>query len=394
MNRISHEENGDVARRLPMRPSPDRHRYARIRSVVANETFIPSSCPPDIWTASPPTREAAGGTGVLYFRGPPAKACCMSSAPNVNPPPHPRLWENRNPWIAGVLAYLIPGAGHFYQGRTAKGLIYCISILGLFFWGLKLGEGSVVYGDIKLVPVRITPLPYVAQLGVGGFALPAAVQHRRSVHPDNRIVHQLSGPFTSSFEGTLSPSEDKGHLVGTIQLEPFEGKFTTEVRGTFEGTLDGKATKLLLGGGRFEMDRPIKAGFRRKIECGVLEEGSASDRALRSIKGSIPRSFIDAYGSPPDPPQLQELNDKLGKLYELALVFTLIAGLLNILAVWDCVNGPAYGFGDEHGLDKAAETRPAVATASPATAASGAAQGSESAESAPVEGRPTQKSTV
>ena len=66
------------------------------------------------------------------------------------------------------------------------------------------------------------------------------------------------------------------------------------------------------------------------------------------IVGSIPRSIIDGYGVPPDPEQLQKLTGRLGKLHELALVFTWIAGLLNILAIWDCVYGPAYGFGDEH----------------------------------------------
>ena len=32
----------------------------------------------------------------------------------------------------------------------------------------------------------------------------------------------------------------------------------------------------------------------------------------------------------------------------MGAVFTLIAGLLNILAIWDAFEGPAYGFGDEH----------------------------------------------
>jgi hypothetical protein len=82
----------------------------------------------------------------------PAKACRMSSVPPVSSSSHPRPWEDKNPWIAGVLAFLIPGAGHLYQGRTVKGIIYCVSILGLFFWGQKMGEGMVVYGDVTLSP--------------------------------------------------------------------------------------------------------------------------------------------------------------------------------------------------------------------------------------------------
>ncbi len=50
---------------------------------------------------------------------------------------------------------------------------------------------------------------------------------------------------------------------------------------------------------------------------------------------------------PLDDPALEHLYGRLGKHYEMALVYTWIAGLLNVLAVWDAVQGPAYGYGDE-----------------------------------------------
>jgi hypothetical protein len=31
----------------------------------------------------------------------------------------------------------------------------------------------------------------------------------------------------------------------------------------------------------------------------------------------------------------------------MALVFTWVAGLLNLLAIWDAADGPAYAYGDE-----------------------------------------------
>ena len=55
---------------------------------------------------------------------------------------------------------------------------------------------------------------------------------------------------------------DSGRLAGTIRLESVEGASGSEVVGTFDGTLDGKPAKLALGGARFELDKPIKAGFR------------------------------------------------------------------------------------------------------------------------------------
>ena len=274
----------------------------------------------------------------------------MSSASPTQLPPHPKPWEEKNPWIAGLLAVLIPGAGHFYQGRMLKAVIYSVSILGLFIWGQKLGEGMVVYNlPDKGGTFRYVALSYAAQLGTGAAAIPALIQNRRAEHPSNRPLTSLTQPLTAQFVGRLNPSEqpDTGRLVGTVKLEPFEGDYGREVRGTFSGQLDGQPQKLELRG-RFKLDKPIKAGFRRKLECGVVDAEPAVNVAGRVMEGTIPRSFLDAYGSPPDPDQLQELNGRLGKLYELALVFTWIAGLLNVLVIWDCICGPAYGFGDEH----------------------------------------------
>ncbi|MEK6257323.1 MAG: TM2 domain-containing protein [Planctomycetota bacterium] len=292
------------------------------------------------------------------------------SSPSPNPlPPHPRPWEEKNPFIAGLLAVLIPGAGHFYQGRMLKGVIYSVSILGLFIWGQKLGEGMVVYNlPDKGGAFRHVALSYAAQLGTGACAVPALIQNRRAADPLNRPLTQLTQPMTAEFVGRLTPPEqpDTGHLVGTVRLEPSEGDYGPEMRGTFSGQLDGQKVELKLGG-RFKLDKPIKAGFRRKLECGVVEGEPAANVGGRVMEGTIPRSFLDAYGSPPDPEQLQELNGRLGKLYELALVFTWIAGLLNVLVIWDCIYGPAYGFGDEHLDTQTAENsaEPAPRTESP-----------------------------
>ncbi len=294
------------------------------------------------------------------------------SSPLSNPlPPHPRPWEEKNPWIAGLFAVLIPGAGHFYQGRMLKGVIYSVSILGLFIWGQKLGEGMVVYNlPDRGGAFRHVALSYAAQLGTGAVAMPALIQNRRAEDPTNRESLQLLKPMTAEFTGRLTPSEepDTGRLVGTVRLEPVDGQFGSELSGTFTGQLDGQPVELKLGG-RFKLDKPIKAGFRRELECGVVDGGPAVDGTGRVMKGTIPRSFFNAYGSPPDPGQLDDLNKRLGKLYELALVFTWIAGLLNVLVVWDCLCGPAYGFGDEHLETPSAgkSAAPAPRTESPRT---------------------------
>ena len=82
----------------------------------------------------------------------------------------------RNPVAAGILAWLIPGAGHIYQGRHAKGVLFAVCILGTYFFGLAIGGGHVVYASWAQNDRR---WQYFCQVGAGLPALPAIVQNRR-----------------------------------------------------------------------------------------------------------------------------------------------------------------------------------------------------------------------
>jgi hypothetical protein len=269
----------------------------------------------------------------------------MSTAPSS---PHRKLWEEKNVVVALILAVLVPGLGHLYQGRTVKGLIYLFGILGLFLWGVKLGQGVVVYNLPEQGVSRRVTLHYAAQFCAGAVAWPALFQKQRASSPKNLPVKQLEKPLTAKFSGVLRSAIDEpgGKLEGVVNFTPEIGGMGTETKGSFTGTLDGQPIQLQLAGSFF-LDRPISAGFRRYLSCGVVGANDPVIGAGREIVGTIPRSFIDGYGVPPDPEQIQEVTGRLGKVHELALVFTWIAGLLNVLAIWDCVQGPAYGFGDE-----------------------------------------------
>jgi hypothetical protein len=50
-----------------------------------------------------------------------------------------------------------------------------------------------------------------------------------------------------------------------------------------------------------------------------------------------------------EPPQnvINGLHPRLGKLVEIGTIYTTVAGLLNILAIYDAFEGPAYADGDE-----------------------------------------------
>jgi len=82
--------------------------------------------------------------------------------------------ELRQPWIAGLLAWALPGLGHIYQGRTGKGILFFVCILGTFFYGLYLGGGKVVYAATHWE--QTFRWQYFCQLGVGLPSTPMLIQ--------------------------------------------------------------------------------------------------------------------------------------------------------------------------------------------------------------------------
>lgn len=93
--------------------------------------------------------------------------------------------ELKDPRLAAFLAWLIPGLGHFYQGRTGKGVLFFVCIVGTFVYGMWLGGGRVVYAS---APNPITRWQYFCQLGVGLPALPAIVQRQRMMAGKDPLV--------------------------------------------------------------------------------------------------------------------------------------------------------------------------------------------------------------
>ncbi len=156
----------------------------------------------------------------------------------------------KDPALAALLAWLVPGLGHLYQGRTAKAALFFVCIMGTFLTGSyfgsdrDLGWARVVYCSWRKGDKR---LPYLCQVGVGLPATPAMVQSLRA---------------------------SRG----------------LEVWGEF-------------------MAPPPLAADRR----------------------------IDGR------PTLNTINKKLGRYWELGTVYTMIAGLLNILAMYDAWGGPVFG---------------------------------------------------
>jgi len=98
----------------------------------------------------------------------------------------------KDPYIAGFWAWLWPGAGHLYQGRTSKGILLMVCILSAYFFGLFVGGGHVVYASWTKEDRR---LQYLCQVGVGLPALPALAQsYRVFVAGEEPFFHRFMAP--------------------------------------------------------------------------------------------------------------------------------------------------------------------------------------------------------
>jgi hypothetical protein len=78
-----------------------------------------------------------------------------------------------NRYLAAVLAWLVPGAGHFYQRRTFKAAIFFTSITACFIIGFVVSGGRCVYASWNNIEHR---WQFALQSGIGVPALPAAIQ--------------------------------------------------------------------------------------------------------------------------------------------------------------------------------------------------------------------------
>lgn len=79
--------------------------------------------------------------------------------------------RNRN--LAAFLAWLVPGAGHYYQRRYFKSAIFSASVFSTFLIGMVVADLRCVYASWNGTEKR---WQYVLQSGVGLAAIPAGLQ--------------------------------------------------------------------------------------------------------------------------------------------------------------------------------------------------------------------------
>lgn len=247
--------------------------------------------------------------------------------------------------LAAILAFLLPGLGHAYQRRFFKACIYAVCILGTFLAGMAMGEWQPVYYRWDSEHSKI--LSYCTQAMVGLPAMPALVQSERYKHdcatanPGVLDGDALEAEFTGMM---LDPSGNSRQVSGRISLRQLDSGVEGELAYIEAG---GQNSTVRLGS-PIQLKQKVYPSPRRGLSCALV---SQDGREVGSLVGAIPRSFLDycevPLGAPGRPEPLAEVHGRLGKRFDLAAIFTWIAGLLNVLAIWDAFEGPAYGYGDE-----------------------------------------------
>jgi hypothetical protein len=267
--------------------------------------------------------------------------------------PDPRV-QLKLPWLAGLLAFLLPGAGHLYQRRFFKAGLYFCCIMGLFLTGMAMAEWQAVQPPLREALKQrqgTAILKYAAQAAVGVPALYGLIQRERYDSKENVRVTTIDAPMKAPFEGVAIFQDEtgthEGPVTGTLTLTPAQEQFGKgSITGQLVGTMNGQPITLQLSN-HVELAPPVNARKQRTVVGGIVRELNGRPQDAGQLRGSIPRGFWNWFEVPMEEQEVQDLHRRLGKYHELAMVFTWIAGLLNVLAIWDAVEGPAYGY-DEH----------------------------------------------
>jgi hypothetical protein len=128
----------------------------------------------------------------------------------------------KNPYVAAVLAALVPGAGHYYQGRRNKAYLFAVCILSLFLLGMWIGNGRVVYASWTADDFR---LQFPAQVCIGLPAAPALLQAwNANRDPDRKFLNgfMAAPPITQNFRNQKGDNREalsKWHLEASASFE-------------------------------------------------------------------------------------------------------------------------------------------------------------------------------
>jgi hypothetical protein len=217
-----------------------------------------------------------------------------TAEPPVAPAPHRELTP-----FAGLLSYLVPGLGQITQGRTGKGVLFFVCIYSLFFYGMYLGTGTVKAGEYEYrVP--------------GNVYLPDTLKGNNDP--------KLTNPYRLP-----------NFVVDLYNRPQFAGQF-------WVGVVAWPAIIQYASEDEAEARREI---HDLRANAATSAEGDRLELGLRTGEWQGNRVF-GQFERAPTEEALNALNTSRGKELELAWVYTVIAGVLNIMVIYDAMAGPAF----------------------------------------------------
>jgi hypothetical protein len=184
--------------------------------------------------------------------------------------------------LPAVLSYLVPGMGQIYQGRVAKGVLFLVCLYGLFFYGMYLGNWQNVY-------VPDSPPP-------------------RESREKTRLLDTLT---------------DRARYFGQFWI----------------GVVAWPALVQ-------HFSQPTTEDAARRLGPGAPQDGV--ERELRGLldqwrKGDPPHPLFGTFMRVPDEDAINKQLQNSDKKPDLGWMYTVIAGVLNILVIYDAFAGPAFG---------------------------------------------------
>ncbi len=211
----------------------------------------------------------------------------------VKPLPPPELGA-----LAAFLSFLVPGLGQVVQGRIGKGLLFFCSVYALFFYGMYIGSGSIV-----LHPAADHERPPVTYRVTGNVYLPATAEYWAD-DPRN-AEHKIPGKN--------NPWNLPLWLANLYNRPQYLGQFWV-----------GVAAWPAL----------YHYAFPGKPEKNDAENGEPKAPSLWTE--------VKNFEKTPNEDAINAVHTSGDKLLELGWVYTVIAGVLNIMVIYDAFAGPAF----------------------------------------------------
>jgi hypothetical protein len=215
--------------------------------------------------------------------------------------------------MAGLLSYLVPGLGQISQGRTGKGLLFFVCIYALFFYGMYLGTGSVQAG--------VAGLEYHVP---GNVYLPDTIHGNADPRP----------PIPVKLPNFAIDLYNRPQFAGQFWVGVAAWPAIVQYASTDEESARRAVRDRRDEAQRLEDGDPARAGKLRE-SASQLEQGLQTG----SWEGHW---LLGQFERAPTEEALNALNTSRGKELELGWVYTVIAGVLNIMVIYDATAGPAF----------------------------------------------------